>query len=110
MRLRMIIGLCIVLCAVGAVAQTDLNGAGATFPNPIYSKWFSEYHKMHSGIQINYQPIGSGGGIQQIPVGTADFGASDGPITAQHFTATTFKLVHTPTVLDAVIPPFKLPS
>ncbi len=110
MRLRMIIGLCIVLCAVGAVAQTDLNGAGATFPNPIYSKWFSEYHKMHSGIQINYQPIGSGGGIKQIQAGTVDFGASDGPMTDEQIAATPFKLFHIPTVLGAVVPTYNIPG
>ena len=69
------------LLALPAVGQTTLNGAGATFPNPMYSKWFSEYHKIHSDIQINYQPIGSGGGIRQVTEGTVDFGASDMPMT-----------------------------
>src|SRR5579872_6978942 len=58
-----------------------MNGAGATFPYPIYSKWFDEYHKMHPEIQFNYQAIGSGGGIRQVTEGTVDFGASDGPMT-----------------------------
>jgi len=106
----MIVGLCIALFAVGAVAQTSLNSAGATFPNPIYSKWFSEYHKMHSGIQINYQPIGSGGGIKQIQAGTVDFGASDGPMTDEQLTATPFKLFHIPTVLGAVVPTYNIPG
>jgi len=62
-----------------ALGQTTLNGAGATFPYPMYSKWFSEYNKLHHDIQINYQSIGSGGGIRQVLNGTVDFGASDGP-------------------------------
>src|SRR5579862_7383409 len=75
-----------VLCglAAAAVAQSGtmlLNAAGATFPYPIYSKWFDVYHTAHSNIQINYQSIGSGGGIQQVTAGTVDFGASDGPMT-----------------------------
>ena len=75
--------LCIAVLASCAFAQTTLNGAGATFPYPIYSKWFSEYHNLHSDIQINYQSIGSGGGIRQVQAGTVDFGASDGPMTDQ---------------------------
>lgn len=110
MRLKAIVGLCIVLFAVGAVAQTNLNGAGATFPNPIYSKWFSEYHKMHSDIQINYQSIGSGGGIKQVQAGTVDFGASDGPMTDEQLAATPFKLFHIPTVLGAVVPTYNIPG
>ena len=65
--------------ALPALSQTTLNGAGATFPYPIYSKWFSEYHKAHSDVEVNYQSIGSGGGIRQVQAGTVDFGASDGP-------------------------------
>ena len=72
--------LCLAL-AIPAVAQTTLNGAGATFPYPMYSKWFNEYHNAHPDIQINYQSIGSGGGIRQVLAGTVDFGASDGPMT-----------------------------
>src|SRR5207244_1133775 len=67
--------------AVPVLAQTTLNGAGATFPYPMYSKWFSEYHKAHPDVQINYQSIGSGGGIRQVLEGTVDFGASDGPMS-----------------------------
>ena len=73
--------LCVVLFAGCALAQTTLNGAGATFPYPIYSKWFSEYHKEHSNIEINYQSIGSGGGIRQVTAETVDFGACDGPMS-----------------------------
>src|SRR5271170_6959866 len=69
------------LVSLPVIAQTTLNGAGATFPNPIYSKWFSEYHKLHSDVQVNYQSIGSGGGIRQVTEGTVDFGASDMPMT-----------------------------
>jgi phosphate transport system substrate-binding protein len=78
---------CITLAAalLVSMASTSLaqkiNGAGATFPYPIYSKWFSEYSAQHSGVQINYQSIGSGGGIRQVTAGTVDFGASDGPMT-----------------------------
>src|ERR1700689_4338969 len=75
-----------VLCGLAAVAVTQsgtmlLNAAGATFPYPFYSKWFDVYHTAHSNIQINYQSIGSGGGIQQVTAGTVDFGASDGPMS-----------------------------
>jgi phosphate transport system substrate-binding protein len=110
MRLKLAVGLCFVLFVVSAVAQTNLNGAGATFPYPIYSKWFSEYHKAHPGIQINYQSIGSGGGIKQIQAGTVDFGASDGPMTDEQLAATPFKLIHIPTVLGSVVPTYNIPG
>ena len=80
MRRIMLLLLCVVL-PLAVFGQTTLNGAGATFPNPMYSKWFSEYHKLHSDVQVNYQPIGSGGGIRQVIAGTVDFGASDMPMT-----------------------------
>ncbi|MGB9283557.1 MAG: substrate-binding domain-containing protein, partial [Candidatus Sulfotelmatobacter sp.] len=73
MRRTMLVLVCALL-AFPAIAQTTLNGAGATFPYPMYSKWFSEYHKLHPDIQINYQSIGSGGGIRQVINGTVDFG------------------------------------
>jgi len=110
MRLKLAVGLCFFLFVVGAVAQTNLNGAGATFPYPIYSKWFSEYHKAHPGIQINYQSIGSGGGIKQIQAGTVDFGASDGPMSDEQLSATPFKLLHIPTVLGSVVPTYNIPG
>src|SRR6201993_3641986 len=87
------------LLAGAAAAQTNLNGAGATFPNPIYQKWFSEYHNAHNDVQINYQSIGSGGGIKQLQAGTVDFGASDGPMTDEQLAATPGKVLHIPTVL-----------
>jgi phosphate transport system substrate-binding protein len=102
------------LLALPAVGQTTLNGAGATFPNPMYSKWFSEYHKVHSDIQINYQPIGSGGGIRQVTEGTVDFGASDMPMTDDQLKAADAKLktkvLNIPTVLGAVVPAYNIPG
>src|SRR2546422_8281702 len=78
-----------------------VNGAGATFPYTIYSKWFDEYHKLHPNIQINYQSIGSGGGIRQLLAGTVDFGASDGPMTDEQLGQAKEKIYHFPTVLGA---------
>src|ERR1700736_4248063 len=100
--------------ALPLVAQTKLNGAGATFPYPIYSKWFSEYHGLHSDIEINYQSIGSGGGIRQVTEGTVDFGASDMPMTdaqlkeAQDKRKT--KILNLPTVLGADVPAYNIPG
>jgi phosphate transport system substrate-binding protein len=85
-----------------------LNGAGATFPYPIYSKWFTEYSASHPGVQINYQSIGSGGGIRQVTAGTVDFGASDGPMTDEQLKSSKVKIQHIPTVLGAVVPIFNL--
>jgi phosphate transport system substrate-binding protein len=100
------------LCIGGTLlAQSgQINGAGATFPYPIYSKWFSEYNKLHSNVQINYQSIGSGGGIQQISKETVFFGASDGPMTDEQLKAAPGKLVHFPTVLGAVVPVYNIPN
>ena len=100
--------LCIGVLASCAWAQTTLNGAGATFPYPIYSKWFSEYHNEHSDIQINYQSIGSGGGIRQVQAGTVDFGASDGPMTDEQIAQSKVKVLHVPTVLGAVVPAYNI--
>ncbi len=107
--LRRIALLCLAL-AVPAFAQTTLNGAGATFPYPMYSKWFSEYHKAHPDIQINYQSIGSGGGIRQVLAGTVDFGASDGPMTDEQLSQAKTKILHVPTVLGAVVPAYNVPG
>ena len=101
--------LALALFATIASAQ-QLNGAGATFPYPIYSKWFSEYHNQHPEIQINYQPIGSGGGIRQVTTGTVDFGASDGPMNDQQLAESKVKLIHLPTVLGAVVPAYNVPG
>jgi phosphate transport system substrate-binding protein len=87
-----------------------LNGAGATFPYPIYSKWFSDYNKIHSDIEINYQSIGSGGGIRQLLSGTVDFGASDPPMNDEQLAQAKTKILHFPTVLGAVIPTYNIPG
>jgi len=101
--------LCLVL-ALPAFAQTTLNGAGATFPYPMYSKWFSEYHKAHPDVEINYQSIGSGGGIRQVLAGTVDFGASDGPMSDEQLAQAKTKILHVPTVLGAVVPAYSVPG
>jgi len=85
-----------------------INGAGATFPYPIYSKWFDEYHKVKPDIQFNYQSIGSGGGIRQISSRTVDFGASDGPMTEDQLAAANGAIIHLPTVLGAVVPVYNI--
>lgn len=106
--------LCIGTFIVAAAGQTQLNGAGATFPNPMYSKWFSEYNKLHPQIQINYQPIGSGGGIKQVTEGTVDFGATDGPMNDQQMKDFQDKrgnaVLHFPTVLGADVATYNLPG
>ncbi len=103
-----------VLAGVASAQQILINGAGATFPYPIYSKWFDEYHKKFPNIQFNYQSIGSGGGIQQVTVGTVDFGASDGPMTAEQLKTFQSKhgygILHFPTVLGASVPAYNLPG
>jgi len=92
-------------------AQTvQINGAGATFPNPIYSRWFAEYHKVHPNVEINYQSIGSGGGIRQLSAGTVFFGASDGPMTNEQIQAAGFRILHFPTVLGGVVPVYNVPG
>jgi phosphate transport system substrate-binding protein len=104
------------LClAVGIVAQGGgvlLTGAGATFPNPMYSKWFDVYHTLHSNIEINYQSIGSGGGIRQVLAGTVDFGASDGPMNDDQIKEFKQKrgvdILHFPTVLGADVPTYNV--
>ncbi len=110
MRLKVLVALLLAVCLGSASAQTNLNGAGATFPYPIYSKWFSEYHNQHKDIQINYQSIGSGGGIRQLQSGTVDFGASDGPMNDEQLAKTPFKVFHIPTVLGAAVPTYNVPG
>jgi len=106
---RIALVVCLAL-AVPVFGQTTLNGAGATFPYPMYSKWFSEYNKLHPDIQFNYQSIGSGGGIRQVIAGTVDFGASDGPMTDEQLAQAKIKIVHIPTVLGAVVPAYNVPG
>jgi phosphate transport system substrate-binding protein len=107
---KIVLLLVCVLLAMPVVGQTTLNGAGATFPNPMYSKWFSEYHKLHSEVQVNYQPIGSGGGIRQVTAGTVDFGASDMPMTDKQLQEAKAKILNIPTVLGAVVPAYNIPG
>lgn len=111
---KIVLRLVCVFLALPGFAQTTLNGAGATFPYPIYSKWFSEYHKAHPEIQINYQSIGSGGGIRQVTEGTVDFGASDMPMTDEQLKDAKGKLqtevLNIPTVLGAVVPVYNIPG
>jgi phosphate transport system substrate-binding protein len=107
--IRRIAFLCLAL-ALPAFAQTTLNGAGATFPNPMYQKWFSEYHKAHPDVQFNYQSIGSGGGIRQVLAQTVDFGASDGPMSDEQLSQAKVKILHIPTVLGAVVPAYHIPG
>jgi phosphate transport system substrate-binding protein len=98
------------ILALSTAQAQKLTGAGATFPYPIYSKWFSEYSAAHPGVQINYQSIGSGGGIRQVTAGLVDFGATDGPATDEQLAASKTKLIHIPTVMGAVVPIFNVPG
>ncbi|HEV8122136.1 MAG TPA: extracellular solute-binding protein, partial [Candidatus Polarisedimenticolia bacterium] len=98
------------LAATAAHADQTIDGAGATFPYPIYSKWFSEYNKLHPEVKINYQSIGSGGGIRQLTNQTVFFGASDGPMTQDQLLAAPGKVLHFPTVLGAVVPVYNIPG
>ena len=98
-----------ILAAAAPVAAQSLTGAGATFPNPIYTKWFDAYSKK-TGIKINYQSIGSGGGIRQFTEGTVDFGASDGPMNESQIQAVNGNVLHVPTVLGAVAVTYNLPT
>jgi phosphate transport system substrate-binding protein len=104
------LGVAVVAGATLTAQNMQINGAGATFPAPIYAKWFSEYNKLHPTVQINYQPLGSGAGIRQITERTVFFGASDGPMTPEQMTAAPGKLLHLPTVLGAVVPVYNVPG
>jgi phosphate transport system substrate-binding protein len=102
---------CTAMLVAGVAAQTvQINGAGATFPFPIYSKWFDEYHKAHGNVEINYQSIGSGGGIRQVSNQTVFFGATDGPMTNEQLQAAPGRILHFPTVLGAVVPVYNIPN
>ena len=100
----------LLMISLPLAAQTKLNGAGATFPYPIYSKWFNDYHQQHPEIEINYQSIGSGGGIRQVTAGTVDFGASDGPMSDQQLKDAKSRILHLPTVLGSVVPAYNIPG
>jgi len=111
-RMRSIptIALLLLALAVSGFGQTLINGAGATFPYPIYSKWFDEFHKLHADVQINYQSIGSGGGIRQLEAGTVDFGASDQPMNDEQLKKQKTPVLHFPTVLGGVVPTYNIPG
>src|SRR5436309_2748169 len=116
--MKRIAGMLLVVLGVAGVLWADsalsITGAGATFPYPMYSKWFDEYHKKNSNLEINYQSIGSGGGIKQITEGTVDFGASDGPMNDDQLKAFQdkhgFGILHFPTVLGADVPAYNIPG
>lgn len=111
---KILLGL-LAVCALALTAPAQsgtvlLNAAGATFPAPIYSKWFDVYHTAHPNVQVNYQAIGSGAGIRQVQAGTVDFGASDGPMTDDQLAQAKVKVLHFPTVLGAVVPTYNIPG
>lgn len=110
--MKFVVALAATVLAVSPLAAQNLqiNGAGATFPYPIYSKWFSEYNKLHPNVQINYQSIGSGGGIRQLSNETVFFGASDGPMTNDQILAAPSMILHFPTVLGGVVPVYNIPN
>ena len=108
--LAVVAGVAALATGVAAQQKVQINGAGATFPYPIYSKWFSEYNKLHPNVEINYQSIGSGGGIRQLSNQTVFFGATDGPMTPEQMLAAPGKILHLPTVLGAVVPVYNIPG
>ena len=114
MRIVKVLSVLAVLLAVAtfatAAGQVLLNAAGATFPYPMYSKWFDVYHQAHPSVQINYQSIGSGGGIRQLIDKTVDFGASDGPMNDDQLKQASVPILHFPTVLGADVPSYNLPG
>jgi phosphate transport system substrate-binding protein len=97
-----------------AQSQTTLRGGGATFPYPMYAKWFAEFHKLHPDIEIEYEPIGSGAGVREITAGVFDFGASDGPMNnsqlKEYRAKRGMEVLHFPTVLGAVVPMYNVPE
>jgi phosphate transport system substrate-binding protein len=109
LQVTLAVMLALVLVTVG-LAKVSINGGGATFPFPIYSKWFSEYNKLHPDVEINYQPQGSGFGIQQIQKQTVFFGATDGPMTPEQLQGAAGKVLHFPTVLGADVPVYNIPG
>ena len=110
MLLSLLGGGCLFAAQTGAQAQMLINGAGATFPYPVYSKWFSEYAKVDPSVRFNYQSIGSGGGQKQILEQTVDFGASDGPMSDENLAKARGKILHLPTVAGAVVITYNLPE
>jgi phosphate transport system substrate-binding protein len=111
MKNTLVITAAAALAAASVSAQTvKIDGAGATFPNPIYTKWFAEYNKLHANVEINYQSIGSGGGIRQLTNQTVFFGATDGPMTKEQLDGAPGKVLHLPTVLGGVVPVYNIPG
>jgi phosphate transport system substrate-binding protein len=111
MRKVLFFALAVSLTAGSALAESvQIDGAGATFPYPIYSKWFSEYNKLHPSVLINYQSIGSGGGIRQLMSRTVFFGASDGPMTDEQLRAAPDAVLHLPMVLGGIVPVYNIPG
>lgn len=110
MKNKIVIGLWLATLPVAFGQNVKLSAAGATFPYPIYSKWFNQFEKEHRGTEINYQSIGSGGGIRQLTEGTVDFGASDKPLSDEQAGKLKTKALHFPTVLGAVVPTYNIPG
>jgi phosphate transport system substrate-binding protein len=106
-----LVALLLAASATAAFAADTINAAGATFPAPIYQKWFEEYHKAHGDVQVNYQAIGSGGGVRQLSEGTVDFGASDFFMTDDQLAKVTrYKVLHFPTVIGGIVPTYNVPG
>src|SRR6267142_634429 len=103
------VGVATLVAGVSA-QKIQIQGAGATFPNPIYQKWIAEYNKLHPNVEINYQSLGSGAGIRQLTAQTVFFGASDGPMTNDQLQGAPGKVFHFPTVLGGVVPIYNLPG
>src|SRR6059036_2990881 len=115
MKMKTLLLQFLAICCVGgltaaASAQMMINGAGATFPYPIYSKWFDEYTKVDPSVRFNYQSLGSGGGQKQIMAQTVDFGASDGPMSDENLAKAPGKILHIPTVAGADVLTYNLPG
>src|SRR5437899_4025229 len=110
LKLSLIVGGCLAATPTGVFGQMLINGAGATFPYPIYSKWFDEYARIDTSVRFNYQSIGSGGGQKQILAQTVDFGASDGPMSDDNLSKAPGKILHIPTVAGAVVVTYNLPG
>src|SRR5213082_4310673 len=110
MKTTRLLALAALTLAAPAAAQVKLNGAGATFPSIIYQDWMLSYNKTHPDVQLNYQSIGSGGGIRQFSDGTVDFGGSDAPMTDSAIAAINGNVLHIPTVLGGDVPTYNLPD
>ena len=109
-KISLLVAACLMMTASLVGAETLINGAGATFPYPLYSKWFSEYAKIDKSVKFNYQSIGSGGGVKQITAQTIDFGASDAFLSDKELAAAPAKLLHIPTVMGAVVVTYNIPG